>query len=506
MAGARRGWTATRLVSAVLLLGVVGISCGARLPSRVETAARNQALRVDQGGNGTIAMTPTTGPSTGAIGQPTTGPDGVGITPGGNPTTGSASTTGPKGIGPTGKSGPSAGPKSTGAPACGTGTDVGLTSNTIDLGLVATLTGPVAGLFQGAVQGAEAYASYVNATQGGICGHQVKIDVQDDGTNCTQNQNATQNLIGRTFALVGSFSLYDGCGAGVIAQHPTVPDIHVALDPEAVKPPNHFDLAANEPGYQTGMFHYYAQKYGAKVKHVGTIIENVPSAVAQQKSFEHSAQSQGWRFTSTFVESPTNSNFETDFVKMCQQQHIQIFFLLTEPAGNAATMMHNEQQAGCPKSLINIVPIAYDQGFLRDYGSPISALNGLQGFSQYALFYNPGEAANIPGLRTFQTWFQQVNPGQPINLYAMYAWVSLEMFQQGADNAGATLDRKSVLAALRRIKNFTGGGIIAPRDPGAKPGPHCYILWQLENGQFSRIDDPRSTFRCDGQFLPDPGA
>jgi ABC-type branched-subunit amino acid transport system substrate-binding protein len=344
----------------------------------------------------------------------------------------------------------------------------------------------------------------VNQTQGGICGHQVHIDVQDDGTNCTQNENATQNLVSKDFALVGSFSLYDGCGATIISAHPTVPDIHVALDPAAAKPANHFDLAANESGYQTGMFHYYAQKYGSKVQHVGTIIENIPSAVAQQNGFEHAAESQGWKFTSRFLESPTNSNFETDFVKMCQQQHIQIFFLLTEPAGNEATMMHNEQQAGC--HVINIVPVAYDQGFLRDYGSPISALNGLQGFSQYALFYNPGEAANIPALRDFQTWFARVNPGQPINLYAMYSWVSLEMFTQGVQTAGPKISRPTVTAAIRRIKNFTGGGIIAPRNPGERAGVHCYILWQLQNGQFSRTDDPKSTFRCDSHFDPDPGA
>jgi ABC-type branched-subunit amino acid transport system substrate-binding protein len=488
---------ATRVAGAVLLVGVVAVACGARLPSPVRSAAARADL--GQGGSAQVAVIAPTTAATGGPGQPVVAPGGSVPGPGATSPTGGAPSR--SGSGPMASAQPTS--SSNTVPKCGTGTDVGLTSSEIDVGTVATLTGPVSGLFEGAVQGAESYAAYVNATQGGICGRQLHVEVQDDGTNCTQNQNATQNLIGKTFALVGSFSLYDGCGATIIAQHPTVPDIHVALDPAAMKPANHFDLATGEPGYQTGMFRYYANKYGSKVKHVGTIVENVPSAVAQQDSFEHAAESQGWRFTSRFVESPTNSNFETDFVKMCQQQHIQIFFLLTEPAGNEATMMHNEQQAGC--HVINIVPVAYDQGFLRDYGSPISALNGLQGFSQYALFYNADEAAHLPDLRAFQTWFGREYPGQPINLYAMYAWVSFEMFQQAVESAGPTLDRKTVLAALRRIKNFTGGGIIAPRTPAARAGVHCYILWQLENGVFSRVADPATGFRCDSRFLPNPG-
>jgi hypothetical protein len=168
-------------------------------------------------------------------------------------------------------------------------------------------------------------------------------------------------------------------------------------------------------------------------------------------------------------------------------------------------MLRNERQAGCPKSLINIVPIAYDQGFVPDYGGNPADLNGLQGYSSYALFYNKNEAANIPALRDLQTWFERDYPGQPINLYGMYAWVDGLLFKQAVEHAGPVLTRQTVLRSLRRITNFTGGGILAPRNPGAAPGLHCYILWQLENGQFQRIDDPKAAMRCDGHFLPRSG-
>jgi hypothetical protein len=395
-------------------------------------------------------------------------------------------------------------PTSRGA-TCAGGSDVGLNASTLSLGEVASLSGPVSGLFDGAVHGGEAFANFVNNTSGGICGRQVKIDVADDGTNCTQDENATQSLIGRTFAMSGTFALYDGCGSLVLKQHPTVSDIHVALDPEADKPVNHFDVSSKQEGFATGMFRYYKQKFGSKLDHVGTIVEAIPSAEAKQKDQVYAAESQGWHFTDSITEQPTNSNFQNDFVKLCGREHIQAFFELTETAANAATMVQNERQAGCPKSLLNIIPIAYDQAFIGDYPGAKSDLNGILGWNEYALFFNTDEAARIPEVKLFQDWHQRTYPGVAINLYGMFSWADDRLFQQAAEAVHGQLTRSSLLASLRKIKSYDDGGLIAPTDPSAG-GPHCYILWQLENGGFQRVDDPTTGYRCDGKFLPRPGA
>jgi ABC-type branched-subunit amino acid transport system substrate-binding protein len=498
-----------RLVVAVMALGLIGSACGARVPSEVRQRAANSVL-AQQGSTATTTDGTGQGQTTTIPGSSDSNPGGTSTDGGSGPSSSSGNGNSPGGSQGNNQNGSSNHDASSGGnhphggspgTKCGTGTDIGLTASSITLGTVATLTGPVNGLFAGATQGAVAFGNYVNNTFGGLCGHRVGFDVADDGTNCSQNQNVTDELIGKTFALVGSFSLYDGCGAEIIRKHPTVPDVHLALDPAAETPPNHFDISAAESGYATGMFHYYAQKYGDKVKHVGTILENIPSAISNQQNMVHAAESQGWVFTDSIAESPTTSNFENDFVRMCHRSHIQIFFLLTEPAQNAATMMRNEQQAGC-QGVINIVPIAYDQAFITDYGSPVSDLNGIQGWNEYALFFNSGEAANIPEVKLFQQWFARSNPGKPLNLYAMYAWADGRLFQQAFEHAGSSDSRQSVVAALRKIHNFSANGLISPRNPGEKPGVHCYILWQLQNGAFSRVDDPKTGYRCDGHFLP----
>lgn len=497
-----------RAVALLMIAGLVSTACGARLPARVQQQAQNAVLNPasgssaannggglpQAGGGGPVQSLPTTAAGSGG-GGPASVP-----TSGGSGATGT--TTG-KGTGPV-----SSRTGTAQAPKCGSGTDVGLTSSTINLGTIADVSGPVSGLFQGAEEGILSFANYVNSTQGGICGHQIKVDFRDGGTNCTQTQNAASDLVKRDFALVGTFALYDNCAATVLKQNPTVPDIHDSLDPAAGKLANHFDIEPGQLGYANGMFQFYKQKYGSKVLHVGTISENLASATAKQNAIVKAAESAGWKFVYQQAEQPTNSNFQSDFVKACQQKHIQIMFVVSEDAQNAATMIQNENQAGCPKSLINIIPIAYDQAFLDAFKGNTSAINGLQGYNQYALFFNPDDAANIPELKLFQDWFQRTYPGQPENLYAMFAWASGRMFEYAVEHAGSTLNRKTVLTALHNIKTFDANGMISPETPGSKTtGVHCYILWQFVNGRYQRqadppISGPTKGYRCDGSFIP----
>ncbi|HVW80843.1 MAG TPA: ABC transporter substrate-binding protein [Mycobacteriales bacterium] len=482
------------LIAAATALALASTACGARLPGDVRSQAERAALSQRVG----AVAAPQAAEPTAAAPNPVTSGGTVLPPVGSGSGVPSAAAPGP---GSVRSAAASAAPTTGSGPDCSGGTDVGLTASTLALGEVVTLTGPVSGLFQGAEQGGEAFANYVNSTSGGICGRQVKVDIADDGTNCTQDENATQSLAGKTFALSGTFALYDGCGASIVKANPGIADIHVALDPSAYIPANHFDVTAGGNGYGTGMFQYYKQKLGSKLDHVGTIVEDIPSAVEEQQNQVRSAEAEGWHFVDSILEQPTNSNFQNDFVKLCQQEHIQVFFELTETAANAATMVQNEHQAGCPSSLVNIIPIAYDQAFLADYSGPASQLDGILGWNSYALFFNKDEATRIPEVKTFQDWFERTYPGQPINLYAMYAWADDRLFQQAAESVHGTLDRKTLMSSLRRIKDFDANGLIAPVSPAAKGGPHCYILWELENGGFQRVDDPKSGYRCDGRFL-----
>jgi ABC-type branched-subunit amino acid transport system substrate-binding protein len=482
-----------RAVTLVLVAGLIASACGARLTS----AERQQAANAILNGNGGGGAVATTGPP--SSGGPVTGPTGGPVT---GPSTGPGASTGPV-TGPS-QGGPSTGPTTqAGGSTCPTsGTDVGLTSNSVTIGTIASTSGPVSGLFQGAQQGIQAFRAFMNS-QGGLCGHSVTDDFADDGTNCGQNQNDTQDLGSKVFAFVGSFSLYDGCGASYFDAHPSIADLHVQLDPRVGQEPSNFDIEPGPLGYATGMFAYYRQKLGAAVKAVGTLYPDIPSAAEKQKGFVHAANSEGWKFVYSRAAAAQESDWQTDFVKMCQSKHIKIFFTSAENAANAAKMLQDEDSANCPKTLINIIPIAYDQAFVQDAGSS-PRLQGLLGWNEYSLFFNKDEAQRIPELQLLQSWFQRANGNAPLNLYALFAWAEGRLFEQGFEHAGSTINRQSLVAALHKIHSFDANGIVAPNDPNPSKtsGVHCYILWKYSGSAFSRVDDPTTGFRCDGKFLP----
>jgi len=65
------------------------------------------------------------------------------------------------------------------------------------------------GLFEGAPIGVKAYFDMINA-QGGVDGRKLLVDSKDDAFSGRQNMTETQEAINSNFALVGSFSLFDG--------------------------------------------------------------------------------------------------------------------------------------------------------------------------------------------------------------------------------------------------------------------------------------------------------
>src|SRR5581483_5403175 len=124
-------------------------------------------------------------------------------------------------------------------------TGPGVTATTITLGQITTISGPVPGLFQGANDGLDAWAAWINAN-GGLDGRTVKIDHVDDGFSCNTYTSAFKQMATTTFAVVGNFTLEDTCGKSVLAANPNLIDVQAAtLDPSLYGTPNLFAPSPN---------------------------------------------------------------------------------------------------------------------------------------------------------------------------------------------------------------------------------------------------------------------
>src|ERR1700686_1409897 len=94
--------------------------------------------------------------------------------------------------------------------------------------VVADVSGPVPGLFQGGVNGVDAYFQYINSL-GGIDGRKLAMKFEDSGLTCSGAQNAATGLATSTFAIVGSWADFDNCEVPVFKANPDLVQVGYPL-------------------------------------------------------------------------------------------------------------------------------------------------------------------------------------------------------------------------------------------------------------------------------------
>lgn len=501
MPSPNRPRNARPLLSVALLVTSALLSaCGARVDESLRQAAADEALgrsgaagtasggTADAAGGGVDLTTTTGAGTTGSTG----GATGGGAT-GGAGTSGAV--TGPATS--TGSGGAAAGSGAAPAPAGGNGgaVDTGVTASSMRLGIIADLSGPVPGLFEGAVIGAQAYVAKVNS-EGGVFGRQLVLDVGDGQLDCGQNKQEHQKRLDKVFAFVGSFSLYDGCGAEVLKANPGIPDVHTALSFTAQDLPNNFSVAPLGKGWRTGPLDYYKKKYGAAFGDIGTIYAGVGGGPAIWAGTRKAIEARGGGVAFERAFQATDTDFTGDIIRM-RNDGVQMIYVNAADSGTAYRIANAAKQQNVTWPLI-YGAIAYDKAFLKGAGANAE---GAFNDQQFALFFNEDEAARIPAVKDFQVWTDRVGPGKPKNVFAVYGWSSMKLFVDSLVKAGPKAKRGDVLAQLRKVTTFDAGGLLAPANPAGKKPATCWILTQVKNGKFVRVDTPATGYRCDGTYF-----
>ena len=87
----------------------------------------------------------------------------------------------------------------------------------------------------------------------------------------------------------------------------------------------------------------------------------------------------------------------------------------------------------------------------------------------------------------YRSWLDQVSPGAVPNYYGLYAWSAARLFVEQAVKLGGKLDRASMVAALKGVKDWTGNGLHVPQAVGAKMTSSCASIFQLNGSAWSKI-------------------
>lgn len=500
---------ATLAVTALLAAG-----CGARL-----TKAQMNALDNPAAGGGSSSLSAAAGGTGLSTGGATGGSSGAAAsgasagTPGATPSTGGSTTAGGSSPAATGgsvvasgggsassgggggggtvieASDPLAGPGGKVCKSGAPGSGPGVTSSTITVGNIATINGPVPGLFAGARYGAQAVADYINS-MGGICGRQLEVDAADDQFDQATDQSEAAAMANHVLAFMGSFSLQD---EGIPAGAPGVPDIGEALSSQRFNASTNYSPQPQAPGYNTGEYLYLKSlpQYAAATQHMAMLIEDTPATLDTGEEEEAALQSAGYKFV--FVDQnlqPTDPTFDNDVSKMKAAGVQGVIFQATATLiGQLANDMYAD---GFTVPLGNWSPSAYDPAFIQNAGPGVVGTILSQSFA----LYEGQDASTIPMVATLDQWYSRVNPGQVPDIYAAYAWESGLMLAQALNEAGS-VTRSALTAGLQTLTNFTGDGLQAPSNPVTKTPPACYLFITVTNGKFTRApQDPATGFIC----------
>lgn len=376
----------------------------------------------------------------------------------------------------------------------GAGETTGLTSTTINLAAIADVGGPVPGLFQGSEFGIQAWQAYVNAN-GGIDGRKVNVNFKDSALNCNTYSNALNSVIPTTFASVGTYAIFDSCGKGALTAHPNYPDVQGAvLTPSLLTIPNVYQPAPQPAGFATTAYEYVKKLYPKDITKAGSLYG---AAVVQDFNEQNNAaKSVGYKFLYTRGLGTTETNFTSDILRM-KSEGVKIVDMQDCDAIEVADFFQQAKQQGFHLDAL-ISGASYDPGFFTDLGT--GDASSLVAAIPTAPYLNPqGES---PMVQSFLQYLHQTHPSAKPTLFALESFAAGVLFDQAAKAAGSNLTRSGVLTQLSKIHNFTGDGLIGPTDPGNKKPGVCDVIMGVKNGNFVRVDPPKSGYDCTGTFVP----
>ena len=380
------------------------------------------------------------------------------------------------------------------AKVTGTLSGPGVTANTITIGQITTITGPVPGLFQGANDGLDAWAAWVNAN-GGLAGHQVKIAHVDDGFNCSTYTNAMQQFASSAFAVVGNFTLEDTCGKKVLAANPNMVDIQAAeLDPTLYTVPNVYSATPNPPGAATTGLLYMKQHYPDAVTHAAQLVGQAAAANGKEEML--TGESVGYKYLYVRDVPDLTTNFTSDILRM-KADGVQFVDMQALAVTSDANFLQQAAQQNFHPSVL-YGSSAYDAQLFKLLGDASLANSVVWSALPYSLYLGQ-DRSTVPAVNTFLTWLEKTKPGDSANLFAVEAWSAGQLLAEAMQKAGSSVTSSAINQALAGINTFNADGLIAPTNPGQKEGSHCLVMANVRNGAWVRVD-PSSGFNCNGTY------
>jgi branched-chain amino acid transport system substrate-binding protein len=390
------------------------------------------------------------------------------------------------------------------APKGGNGgaTATGVTATAINSALLYSITGPNPGATAGELRGTKAYIDYINSL-GGIYGRKLTITPYDDGFDPTKAAGDCAQIIPKFFAIVGGFATADaGCYPAVKSSG--IPWVQFAFDPQLEPLPNVYYMGAG-PATQLPDAPYIELRHlFPQVKKVAVMWETTPGNSQAMAHIAVGLRQVGYQIVYQQGVNITLPSF-TSYATAVESSGAQAVFYDAGSEPGQSRMSQAFAQEGYKPAFISS-EVTYASSWHSLAGA---AASGWVEPLSYLPFLDSQALAATPGGKLFNKWFAATNPGQAVDLFAMFGWVNTALFVQGLINAGPHLTRAGLLAAIHNLKSFDADGLYAPQDIGQKAFSNCALILQsTASGYTQLLPKQAGAFDCNvpgAKILNTPG-
>jgi Periplasmic binding protein len=399
--------------------------------------------------------------------------------------------------------------------------EIGVTADTIRIAVIADVDNAVRpGLFQGIVNGVEAFGKYINGTKGKLAGRNVEVDFIDSKLSADEARNAVIKACQEDFAIVGTSALFfnnveplETCvdKAGQLTGLPDIPTLQTEVQHQCS--PISFPIIA--PTLDCATKDQKPQTYGARVGQINyfkkqnkdlhgvwvipsdlrsTVTSTTPVALGEQKA--------GVKADEDLIrKSGLATQSEYTPVAQAIKQNNSTYAESISDYKSSVFMRKEAKIQG-----VNTVKVwgcalqCYDAKFLSEGGADVEG--------QYSsLFFVPFEEAKQN--KSVNAFLKAIGGKSKADGFSAQAWTAGLFFRDVVNNVVKAhgnngLTRARFLEEARNVHDFKaevgGEGMLGPTDVGGKKLNGCFVLTQVKGGKYVRVfPKEKGTLNCDSK-------
>jgi hypothetical protein len=398
--------------------------------------------------------------------------------------------------------------------------DIGVTADTIRIAVIADVDNPARpGLFQGTVNGVEAFGKYINS-HGKLAGRNVQVDFIDSKLSADEARNAVIRACQEDFAIVGTNALFlnnvqplEQCvdKAGQATGLPDIPTLQTetAHQCSPISFPviaSALDCATKDQHPQTyttrmGQILYY-KKQNKDLHGVWVLPSDLKSTVNSTTPVATGDVKAGVKQDEDFFKISAQAT-QSDYTPVAQsiKQHNSTYGQSISDYKSSVQMRKEAKVQGVTSVKVwDCALQCYDAKFLSEGGADVN--------DNYAsLFFIPFEEAKQN--KSVNAFLKSIGGKSKADGFSAQAWTAGLFFRDVVNNVVKAdgnngLTRARFLEEARKIHDFTaavdGQGMLGPTDVGGKKLNGCFVLTQVKNGKYVRVfPKQKGTLNCDSK-------